>query len=119
MHFSYIVIFIFGWYMIHLAFNDSQINIPMYCNNTYTLRGGRHALFEHDLLNRTLNCILRPLHDSNDIDILIYRKYSGHYDITNKTIRYNHSFTDNFYSGDMIKHLGGCIDYLVVDCEIV
>ena len=111
------LILLLGIYLIYNAYSDPQINIQLYRNNTYTIRGGQHAKFEQDILNRTLGCTLRALHDANEIDILIYRKYDGYYDISNKTIRYNHTFTDKFYSEDMIKHLGDCKDYLVIDCE--
>lgn len=105
--------------MIHNTFNDPQINIQLYRNNTYIIRGGQHVRFESDILNRQLNCTISAYHDSNDIDILIYRHYPGYYDIFNRTIRYKNALIEKFYSGDMIKHIGFRSDSLLIDCEMI
>lgn len=113
------LLIIFGWYMIHNAFTDPQISIRMNRNNTYVIRGDQYARFESDILNRSLNCTLNVYHDMNDIDILIYRHYTGYYDIFNRTIRYNYPLIDKFYSGDMIKHIGFRSDSLLIECEMI
>ncbi|ARF12347.1 hypothetical protein Klosneuvirus_5_17 [Klosneuvirus KNV1] len=115
----YTCLFLAGWYFIHLGFTNPQINIQMYRNNTYVIRGDQIAKFEMCLPNKQLNCTLSAFHDMNNFDILIYRHYSGYYDVFNRTIRYGHSLTDKFYSGDMIKHIGNCRDSLLIDCETV
>jgi len=110
-------LFLSGWYFIHLGFTDPQITIQMYRNNTYAIRGGQYAKFDSDLLNKQLNCTLSVFHDTNNIDVCIYRHYSGYYDILNRTIRYNHPLTDKFNSDDMIKHMGNRHDVLLICCE--
>ena len=78
---TYIFLFLAGWYMIYLAFNDQLVNIDMNRNNSYTIRGEQYAVFGPNLSqDKILNCTLSALHDSNCIDILIYTKYSNYYD---------------------------------------